>query len=287
MTSLVPARDIPLQVISPAASSERRVNPSWTISQLKAKLEPITGIAPSLQTLTLRLPNQLDGVVISTEDEDLTEIGSWSLTPYAELHDLVLRRHHRLSSPKSHAYGTTGAQTAEGDDVVDYTVKDAQPASTHPSAGTAIPAPSSVPKYEMPVETYSTLPDTVLAYKKTHHIGRFDPNAPELKAKKVDDLWKEIAEGGIVVGARCILPPSTTRRGTVAYVGLIPGIPGVGPRVGVKLDEPAGKNDGSVGGQRYFECDPHHGIFVRPDRVEVGDWRELGLDEDDDDPDEI
>ncbi len=49
----------------------------------------------------------------------------------------------------------------------------------------------------MPVETYSTLPDTVLAYKKTHHIGRFDPNAPELKAKKVDDLWKEIAEGGV------------------------------------------------------------------------------------------
>lgn len=92
---------------------------------------------------------------------------------------------------------------------------------------------------------------------------------------------------GIVEGARCILPPSSTRRGTVAYVGLVPQIPGVGPWVGVKLDEPAGKNDGSVGGQRYFECDPHHGIFVRPDRVEVGDWRELGLDEDDDDPDEI
>ncbi len=86
MTGLVPARDIPIQVISPAASSERRINPSWTISQLKAKLEPITGIAPSLQTLTLRLPDRLDGVVISTGDEDLTEIGSWSLAPYAELH---------------------------------------------------------------------------------------------------------------------------------------------------------------------------------------------------------
>lgn len=91
----------------------------------------------------------------------------------------------------------------------------------------------------------------------------------------------------ITVGARCILPPSTARRGTVAYVGLIPEIPGAGPWIGVKLDEPAGKNDGSVGGHRYFDCDPHFGIFVRPDRVEVGNWGELGLDEDDDDPDEI
>lgn len=44
----------------------------------------------------------------------------------------------------------------------------------------------------MPVETYSSLPDTVLAFKKTHQIGRFDPHAPELKEKKVTDLWREI-----------------------------------------------------------------------------------------------
>lgn len=99
-----------------------------------------------------------------------------------------------------------------------------------------------------------------------------------------------IADGDmteIAVGARCILPPSTIRRGTVAYIGLIPEIPGVGPWVGVRLDEPAGKNDGSVGGTRYFDCEPHYGVLVRPDRIEVGDWKELGLDEDDDDPDEI
>lgn len=59
----------------------------------------------------------------------------------------------------------------------------------------AIPPPSSVPKYEMPAETYSSLPDTVLAYKKMHHIGRFDPHAPELKEQKVADMWREVEAG--------------------------------------------------------------------------------------------
>lgn len=86
MAGSTTARDIPILITSPAASSERRVNPSWTVSQLKAKLEPITGIAPSLQTLTLRLPHRPEGTAISAKDEDRIEIGSWSLPAYAEIH---------------------------------------------------------------------------------------------------------------------------------------------------------------------------------------------------------
>jgi hypothetical protein len=39
--------------------------------------------------------------------------------------------------------------------------------------------------------------------------------------------------------------------------------------VGVQLELPVGKNDGSVEGQRYFYCPSGHGVFVRPDAVEV------------------
>ncbi|VDM43132.1 unnamed protein product [Toxocara canis] len=37
--------------------------------------------------------------------------------------------------------------------------------------------------------------------------------------------------------------------------------------VGVVLDEPNGKNNGSVKGVKYFECEANHGMFVRASQV--------------------
>lgn len=80
----------------------------------------------------------------------------------------------------------------------------------------------------------------------------------------------------IAPGKRCQLLPASTdgRRGTVRFVGAIPSLPApLGPWVGIELDEPTGRNDGSVkDGTRYFECKPNCGVFVRPERVEVGDF---------------
>ena len=43
--------------------------------------------------------------------------------------------------------------------------------------------------------------------------------------------------------------------------------------MGVQYDEPVGKNDGSVKGQRYFSCDNGHGVFRRQSAVEFNEWK--------------
>lgn len=131
----------------------------------------------------------------------------------------------------------------------------------------------------MPASTYETLPDSVLAWKKSRNLGRFDPLLPEHEAEKIRATWAEVTDRKITVSARCRLGADSARRGTIAYVGEVEEIPGKGPWVGVVLDEPVGKNDGSVGDRRYFTCSEKRGVFVRPERVEVGDWRVL-MDED-------
>lgn len=61
----------------------------------------------------------------------------------------------------------------------------------------------------MPVDTYDALPSTVLAYKKAHHIGRFDPNATEVQQRKVREAWEEIeskSERSFIPILLCLLP---------------------------------------------------------------------------------
>lgn len=38
----------------------------------------------------------------------------------------------------------------------------------------------------------------------------------------------------------------------------------VGDWIGIELEDASGKNDGAVQGQRYFDCPPGHGMFIRP-----------------------
>lgn len=139
----------------------------------------------------------------------------------------------------------------------------------------------------MPEDEYEKKTDSVLAWKKAQKLGRFDPSAPDHEQARLDALAREVAGRGIAVGARCRVGGDDDRRGQVMYVGEVKeiaaaaaaanngnGSSAAGPWIGVQLDEPVGKNDGSIGGTRYWgqESSLKHGVFVRPDRVEVGDY---------------
>jgi dynactin complex subunit len=68
------------------------------------------------------------------------------------------------------------------------------------------------------------------------------------------------------IGQRVQLRP-TRYSGVISYLGEPQFAEGYW--IGVTLDKPNGKNDGSVNGVKYFECDPKHGIFVRPDKIDI------------------
>ncbi|GAO14210.1 hypothetical protein UVI_02001570 [Ustilaginoidea virens] len=228
--------DIPIQVISDNSVSERRITPSWSISTLKTKLEPITGIPPSAQNISLKSSTRSEAIPVEAVDEDSTQLSSFPLAPYAELH-----------------------------------VADTRPPGARPNYTDT----SGVEKYVMPEDEYEKKTDSVLAWKKAQKLGRFDPNAPSHEKARLDALEQEVRQRGIQVGKRCRVGGEDTRRGVVKFVGEVQEIPnGIGQWVGVHLDEPVGKNDGSIDGHRYWGSPSpmKHGVFVRPERVEIGHY---------------
>jgi tubulin-specific chaperone B len=109
--------------------------------------------------------------------------------------------------------------------------------------------------------------DSVLAYKQRHKVGRF--------AEKTEPIPAPAVTPDIPIGSRCEVEstePGLHKRGTVRYVGPTEFGSAVGVWVGIEYDEPMGKNDGSVEGKRYFTCGPKFGVFVRADKVRVGDY---------------
>ncbi|CAH8821841.1 unnamed protein product [Trichobilharzia szidati] len=80
-----------------------------------------------------------------------------------------------------------------------------------------------------------------------------------------------MAEEKVKVGCRVKIA-SRSVLGTVAFVGITQFSPG--KWVGIILDEPKGKNNGTVQGKRYFTCEENFGIFVRPSQLTLLDGPE-------------
>lgn len=167
--------------------------------------------------------------------------------------------------------------------LISYQVVDTNPSITFTGQLTDL---SGVEKFELPDEQYALRQgvqshrtfhalviiyinhvDSVLAYKQRHKVGRF--------ADKSESTPTPTLTVDIPIGSRCEVEstePGLHKRGTVRYVGPTDFGNSGGVWIGIEYDEPMGKNDGSVEGKRYFTCAPRFGVFVRADKVRVGDY---------------
>lgn len=142
-----------------------------------------------------------------------------------------------------------------------------------------------VEKYVMPEAVYNEKENTVRAYIKKQ------------KEKKEKEMLEKGAPGEdtvshCVVGSRCEVSPGG-RRGEIKWVGKFPGEDNNGYwvkasdilKVGIQLDEPSGKSNGSRKGHVLFVCENNYGTFARGRNVEgtfylkylVGDFPDLLL----------
>lgn len=248
--------EISVFVTSDQTSSERRVNPQWSISELKNRLELITGIPPASQKLSVYgvsavlPPTPITCDASKGETEETKTLENYNIVQYGRIH-----------------------------------VDDTRPVSQRENFTDV----SEVEKYVMPEEEYAQRSDSVLAWKKKNQLGRFSEKTTDDQVQKQEQIELKVIETrGIKVGERCrVLDTNTTthtqgshdeRRGTVKFVGKVPEIKSSHFYwIGVEYDEPLGKNDGTIQGKKYFDAKPKYGSFVLPDLVEVGDFPELSL----------
>ncbi|XP_064651460.1 CAP-Gly domain-containing linker protein 1-like isoform X15 [Lineus longissimus] len=112
-----------------------------------------------------------------------------------------------------------------------------------------ISKPSGIPK--------TGIPGTASSSKSTIAARGLGQDVESTPAKR----GPEPNSGGddIIIGDRVWV--GGTKPGHIAYIGETQFAPG--DWAGVVLDEPVGKNDGSVAGVRYFQCEPKRGVFSK------------------------
>ncbi|XP_022667007.1 CAP-Gly domain-containing linker protein 1-like isoform X2 [Varroa destructor] len=93
--------------------------------------------------------------------------------------------------------------------------------------------------------------------------GRTTPNSPRAVITNTESV---AVDHGLRIGDRVIVNASSGfKAGTLRYIGTTEFAQG--HWCGVELDEPTGKNDGSVNGKRYFACRSKYGLFAPVHKV--------------------
>ncbi|XP_062324995.1 CAP-Gly domain-containing linker protein 4-like isoform X1 [Osmerus eperlanus] len=132
--------------------------------------------------------------------------------------------------------------------------------SRHGHGTRPCPAPRQRPparqrRERLPPSSRVTPPPPHLAPGTTFLVSR--SRTPSVGSSVCEGPEVRLGERVLVVGQRT---------GVVRFYGKTSFAPGFW--LGVELDKPSGKNDGSVGGVRYFSCPPKHGVFAPPSRVQ-------------------
>ena len=260
--------DLNIFVTSNLTSSERRISPQWNLQYLKQRLELITGIQPKNQILQY-YSNQHSNeyTIISTsenydsEKDSLILLSSLGLKLYSRIHVLDSDPNsdiNTLGDKESNIIGNNGNDN-DNDNIIGF---------------------------ELLEEEYSKRNDTVLQWKQTNQLGRFNPEYTSLQDKLQQE--NEIKLKTMNIGQRCrIINIQGERRGVIKYIGKISNLDsGKNIWIGIEFDEPVGKNNGTIDGVKIFECRNNHGSFVKPKQVEVGDFPELDPFAEDEDMDE-
>lgn len=228
--------DITVNVTSSLTNSQRRISTNWTVSHLKQRLEQITGIPPQSQELLLYpLPTSSESVSI---DKDDTLLSGYELPEGARIQVNDTRPDSEL-------------RALEDED-----------------------RPHE--EYVMDDEEYDKRTDTLRHWKRVNQLGKYDPSYTG-KLNKSVQLNSSIAQN-LTVGSRFRTVNDThdERRGVIRFIGKVPEIDqGLQTWCGVEFDEPLGKNDGSIKGVYYFNCNPGYGSFLKPQQIEQGDFPEL------------
>lgn len=106
---------------------------------------------------------------------------------------------------------------------------------------------SKVEKFNISEEEYSKRPDTVKAFLLKNRLGKYNAAEIEIRetCKRNEEEAQEAAASQLVIGSRCEVrvPSQATRRGVIAYIGPVHFASGAW--VGIRYDEPLGKNNGT------------------------------------------
>jgi len=136
---------------------------------------------------------------------------------------------------------------------------------------------SRIQKYKMSDEDYDRREKTYRNWKREKMAADPSWKPPVFSSAPTggpstnpDDYMDPACVAAFSLGVRCSVTPGD-RRGEVAYVGEVEGLT-AGYWVGVRLDEPLGKSNGTCAGKVYFAAGEKCGSFVRPGFVAVGDF---------------